>query len=193
MTLLSLLAIAVALAMDAFAVAVAAGLTLDRVTPRRTFRLAFHFGLFQALMPVLGWAAGLTVRSMIESWDHWLAFVLLAFVGGRMLWEAVRGGDGQREPRDPTRGWTLVVLSVATSIDALAVGLSLAVLGESIWVAALVIGLVALGFTAGGLHLGRLVGGLERLARFANVLGGLVLIAIGLRILWDHGALAWLR
>ena len=130
---------------------------------------------------------------MIESWDHWLAFVLLAFVGGRMLWEAVRGGDGQREPRDPTRGWTLVVLSVATSIDALAVGLSLAVLGESIWVAALVIGLVALGFTAGGLHLGRLVGGLERLARFANVLGGLVLIAIGLRILWDHGALAWLR
>ena len=193
MTLLSLLAIAVALAMDAFAVAVAAGLTLDRVTPRRTFRLAFHFGLFQALIPVLGWAAGLTVRSMIESWDHWLAFVLLAFVGGRMLWEAVRGGDGQREPRDPTRGWTLVVLSVATSIDALAVGLSLAVLGESIWVAALVIGLVALGFTAGGLHLGRLVGGLERLARFANVLGGLVLIAIGLRILWDHGALAWLR
>lgn len=192
MTLLSLLAIAVALAMDAFAVAVAAGLTLDRVTPRRTFRLAFHFGLFQALMPILGWAAGLTVRSAIERWDHWVAFVLLAFVGGRMLWEAHRGGEGAGERRDPTRGWTLVLLSVATSIDALAVGLSLAVLRVSIWVPALVIGIVAVAFTAGGMHLGRWVGGLERMARIANVVGGLVLIAIGLRILWDHGALGWL-
>jgi len=192
LSVFSLLAVAVALAMDAFAVAVAAGLTLDRVTPRRTFRLAFHFGLFQALMPILGWAAGLTVRTMIESWDHWLAFGLLVFVGGRMLWEALRGGDPDRERRDPTRGWTLVVLSVATSIDALAVGLSLSVLGVSIWVPALVIGLVALVFTAGGLHLGRLVGGLERLAQVANVLGGLVLMGIGLRILWDHGALSWL-
>jgi putative Mn2+ efflux pump MntP len=189
MTLLSLLAIAVALAMDAFAVAVATGLALDRVTPRRTFRLAFHFGLFQALMPILGWAGGLTVRDQIELWDHWVAFGLLAFVGGRMLWEAVRGEEGDREVRDPTRGWTLVVLSVATSIDALAVGLSLAVLQVSIWLPALIIGLVALGFTVGGLHLGRLVGGLERLARGANLLGGVVLLGIGGRILWEHGAL----
>ncbi len=193
MSLVSLLAIAVALAMDAFAVSVAAGLTLDRVTPRRTFRLAFHFGLFQALMPILGWAGGLTVRSLIEGWDHWVAFALLSLVGGRMLWEAWSDGGDEEERRDPTRGWTLVVLSVATSIDALAVGLSLALLGESIWVPALVIGLVAFGFTATGLHLGRWVGGLSRLARGANALGGLVLLAIGLRILWDHGALSgWL-
>ena len=190
MTLASTLAIAVALAMDAFAVSVAAGLALDRITPRRTFRLAFHFGLFQALMPILGWAGGLTVRSRIEAWDHWVALTLLAFVGGRMLWEAVRGGGSDDERRDPTRGWTLVVLSVATSIDALAVGLSLSVLQVSIWLPALVIGLVALAFTAAGLHLGRLVGGLDRLARAANVLGGLVLIGIGLHILWDHGAIS---
>jgi putative Mn2+ efflux pump MntP len=192
MSLASLFAIAVALAMDAFAVAIGAGLTLDRVTGRRTFRLAFHFGLFQALMPILGWAGGLTVRSLIESWDHWVAFGLLVVVGGRMLWEALGDEEDSREVRDPTRGWTLVVLSVATSIDALAVGLSLALLGVSVWLPALVIGLVALVFTAVGLHLGRLVGALPRLARGANALGGLVLMGIGLRILWDHGALRWL-
>ncbi len=91
MTPLALLAVA----MDAFAVSVATGLALPRVTLRHSFRLAFHFGLFQALMPILGWLGGLTVRAWIESFDHWVAFGLLAFVGGRMLWEALQGEDGE--------------------------------------------------------------------------------------------------
>ena len=146
-----LLALAVALAMDAFAVAVATGATLREVSGRQTFRLAYHFGLFQALMPVLGWAAGRTFSKSIEAFDHWAAFGLLAFIGGKMIWESFRP-EGTREGRDPTRGATLVLLSLATSMDALAVGLSLSLLGVSILWPACVIGAVCAAFTAGGLH-----------------------------------------
>jgi putative Mn2+ efflux pump MntP len=121
---ISLLALACALAMDAFAVAIVTGLTLSPITRRHVFRLAFHFGLFQALMPTLGWLAGAAFHRYISSFDHWIAFGLLSLVGGKMLWEALGGHQGERaEPNDPTSGWLLVALSVATSIDALAVGL----------------------------------------------------------------------
>ncbi|MGC8762416.1 MAG: manganese efflux pump MntP family protein [Acidobacteriota bacterium] len=182
----TLLALAAALAMDAFAVAVASGFSLGRVTGRHTFRLAFHFGLFQALMPVLGWWAGHTVASLLQRWDHWLAFGLLAFIGGRMVWGAVAGG-GETAGSDPTQGFSLVVLSVATSVDALAVGLSLSLLQVSILWPAAVIGGVCAAFTVAGLHLGRLAGGALRLGRWAEGAGGLVLLAIGLRILTEHG------
>lgn len=183
-----LMLIALALAMDASAVALAAGVALPSVTWRHTFRLAWHFGLFQALMPVAGWLLGLSFRSAIENYDHWIAFCLLALVGGRMIQEALSGKDDDAPRRDPTRGATLVMLSVATSIDALAVGLSLAVLNAPILVPSLVIGLTCLVLTAAGLHLGRAAGRVERLAHIAEILGGVVLIAIGLRILWEHGA-----
>lgn len=186
-----LLALAVALAMDAFAVAVASGIVLKTVDLRQTFRLSWHFGLFQALMPVIGWFLGLSVRSYIEDYDHWVAFVLLGYIGIKMIREAF-GDDECSEHRDPTRGMTLIMLSVATSIDALAVGLSLSMLGLSIWLPALVIGLVALLFTVIGLHLGRTVARARRIGRAAELLGGGVLIAIGLRILWEHGALDFL-
>lgn len=182
---LEVLAIAVALAMDAFAVAVATGLRL-RCSLAQTARMAGAFGLFQFAMPVLGWALGLSVRSYIEAFDHWVAFALLAFVGGKMLLEARKGGAD--ECGDPTRGGTLVLLALATSIDALAVGMSLAVLKVQIWQPAAVIGLVCLGMTAAGMHLGRLVvreG--STLAAKANLLGGLVLIGIGVKILFEHG------
>jgi len=188
-SLLEILAIAVALAVDAFAVAVAAGVMLRRVTRRQTFRLAWHFGLFQALMPILGWAAGRTVHRWIEAVDHWLAFGLLAVIGGRMIAGAVRGDEEEIKQPEPTRGWTLVVLSVATSIDALAVGLSLAFVRVRIWLPALVIGLVAGALTVAGLHLGGYVGRRLPLARYAAALGGLVLLGIGIRILIEHGAL----
>ena len=191
MPTLELIGIAVALAMDAFAVSVAAGVSLERVDFRRTFRLAWHFGFFQALMPVLGWLGGLTVRPLIEDYDHWLAFGLLAFVGGRMVVGAFRSEDDRSQKSDPTRGLTLVVLSVATSIDALAVGLSLAVLKISIWFPALVIGLVAAAFTTAGLHLGRTVGRAVRLSSYAEFLGGTVLLAIGLNILKGHGVFSF--
>ncbi len=189
---LTVIGIAVALAVDAFAVALAAGVTLPRVTWRHTFRLAWHFGLFQAGMTVLGWAAGVSVRSLIQSVDHWLAFGLLAFVGGHMIAEA-RSPDDERRPSDPTRGRILVMLSVATSIDALAVGLSLAVLHVPIRFPAAVIGVTALLFTAVGLHLGRLARAGSRIGNRVEIGGGLVLIGIGLRILYEHGVFDWLR
>ncbi|HET6494714.1 MAG TPA: manganese efflux pump MntP family protein [Thermoleophilia bacterium] len=181
---LTLIGIAIGLAMDAFAVAIGAGLTLGHVDARQTFRLAWHFGLFQAFMPILGWLAGLTVASWIAPIDHWIAFGLLAVIGGKMIYEALRHGDEERSRADPTKGWSLVLLSIATSIDALAVGLSLALLDVPIWYPAIVIGLVAGGFTAVGLHLGKRFGAL--LGRRMEIVGGVILIGIGLRILIEH-------
>ena len=186
MSLGTLLALAVALAMDAFAVAVASGVTLRTVNRRQTFRLAWHFGLFQGLMPWVGWALGRTFYTVVEAVDHWLAFGLLSAVGIHMLWTAFRPkGPGARV--DPTRGTAMVMLSLATSLDALAVGLSLSILGVSIGWPSLVIGLVAALFTAAGLHLGRLLGSAPRLGRWAVCGGGLILLALGVRILMQHG------
>jgi len=187
MDIATILLIAVALAVDAFAVAVAAGICLPRVGARRTFRLSWHFGLFQAGMNVIGWAVGVSVRSGIERFDHWLAFGLLCVVGGRMIQEALTGDEEERCERDPTRGGSLVLLSVATSLDSLAVGLSFAVLGVPVWRPALIIGLVAAILTAAGLHLGRLAGRASSLGRNAEIIGGVVLIAIGVKILYEHG------
>jgi manganese efflux pump family protein len=182
---LTLIGIAIGLAMDAFAVSLGVGLKLCTVDPRQTFRLSFHFGLFQALMPVLGWLLGLTFAGLIESVDHWIAFALLSAIGGRMLYEAFRGdGESVGAVSDPTKGLSLVVLSVATSIDALAVGLSLALLRVDIWYPALVIGLVAGALTFVGLRLGCRFGAL--LGRRMEAVGGVILILIGVRILFEH-------
>jgi manganese efflux pump family protein len=187
MPLLDIAAIAVALAMDAFAVSIAAGVTLKKVDRRQTFRLAWHFGFFQAMMPVIGWSAGLTVRQLIERWDHWIAFGLLACVGGNMLREAFHREKHARPAPDPSRGMTLVLLSVATSIDALAVGLSLSIINVAIWLPAGIIGVVAALFTAAGLQLGRRVGASSQLSAWAEAGGGSVLLLIGLNILREHG------
>lgn len=181
---LTLIAVAFGLAMDAFAVSIAAGLTLPRVTPRHVFRLAFHFGLFQFMMPVLGWAAGSRLATYVSAYDHWVAFVLLAFVGGKMLLDAREERKDPASQTDPTRGLTLVTLSVATSIDALAVGLSMAFMRVSVWIPSIVIGMVAAGVTAVGIHFGARLG--ARWGRWADITGGCVLIAIGGRILFEH-------
>ena len=183
MSLLSLIGIAFGLAMDAFAVSVAAGLTVGNVTPRHTFRLAFHFGLFQFLMPILGWLAGKELAELIRDYDHWLALALLGFVGGKMLWDGWQGESSQTAS-DPTRGLMLVTLSLATSIDALAVGLSMAFLNVSVWFPAIVIGCVAAGLTAIGISLGQRIG--TGVGRWAEVAGGCVLIFIGIRIVVTH-------
>jgi putative Mn2+ efflux pump MntP len=182
---LTILGIAVGLAMDAFAVAVATGLALDQVTGRHRFRLGFHFGLFQFLMPVLGWAAGNELIAYIRAYDHWVAFALLSLVGGRMLWESREPRKDRDGPRaDPTRGWSLVTLSVATSLDALAVGFSMAALGVSVWTPSVVIGLVTAALTILGLSFGTRLG--ARWERRAEVVGGLVLLGIGIKILVSH-------
>jgi putative Mn2+ efflux pump MntP len=184
--------LAIALAMDAFAVSIAAGVALKSASPRQTFRLAWHFGLFQAMMPVIGWSAGLTVRSRIEAYDHWVAFALLVFVAQGMLRSAFKGEQARADTKDPTKGMTMVMLSVATSIDALAVGLSLSMINVSIWTPALIIGLVAGVFTTAGMHLGKVIGSMTQLSRWAETTGGLVLLAIGVNILREHGVLDFL-
>jgi putative Mn2+ efflux pump MntP len=183
MNWLTIFGIALALAMDAFAVALAAGAVINPLTRRHLFRLGFHFGLFQALMPIGGWLVGMAVQKWIADYDHWIAFALLAVVGVRMIREAFEEHE-EKPVSDPTRGLTMVVLSVATSIDALAVGLSLAMLGVSVWLPAAVIGLVAGVLTVTGMLLGRRLGG--NWGRRVEVCGGLVLCAIGVKILLEH-------
>jgi putative Mn2+ efflux pump MntP len=185
MSWISLLALSVALAMDAFAVAIVTGLTLRPMTGRHVFRLAFHFGLFQALMPTIGWAAGKAVYSYIAAFDHWIAFCLLTLVGTKMVWEAARKNDTiESSVSDPTSGLSLFMLSVATSIDALAVGLSLALIGSAIVVPSVVIGLVAAAFTTIGMVLGQRVG--AGWGKRVQVFGGIVLIGIGIKIVMEH-------
>lgn len=182
MDLLTLLGTALALAMDAFAVSAAVSASLASVTGRHVFRLAFHFGLFQFLMPVCGWLGGSLVAQRLASVDHWLAFALLFVLGARMIWNA--SATEETQPRDPTRGFSLVLLSIATSVDALAIGLSLALLEVRIWFPAVVIGLVAGALTVVGTLVGKRVG--PALGAWAGRLGGVVLIGIGTRILYQH-------
>ncbi len=187
--LVNIFAIAVALAMDAFAVSIATGVSLKDVSSRQTFSLSWHFGLFQAIMPIIGWSAGLSIRTYIEHYDHWVAFGLLAFVGIKMIKEAFQHDKAEKQRKDQTKGMTLVMLSIATSIDALAVGFSISILKASIWVPALIIGLVAGMFTVVGLQIGQRIGGATRISLYAETIGGIVLIAIGFNILHEHGAL----
>lgn len=181
---LTSLALGVGLSMDAFAVATAASVSLQPVSRRQVFRLAFHFGLFQAMMPVLGWLSGRAAHEIVADWDHWVAFGLLAFIGGKAIMDALIGADEASERSDPTRGLSLVIFSVATSIDAFAVGLSLAMAGTSIWQPALVIGVVTATLTTVGMLIGSKLGGW--FGRGAEITGGVVLILIGVRILVEH-------
>lgn len=177
--------LAVALAMDAFAVSIGVGIQLKKISIRQTFRLSYHFGLFQALMPILGWSFGSAIRQFTESYAHWIAFGLLALVGANMLREALSEKDEDEQPKDATKGITLVALSVATSIDALAVGLSLSMLDVSILQPALIIGVVACAFTIFGMHMGRKIAQFEKVSLYAEILGALVLWGIGFHILWE--------
>ena len=183
MDFLTLLFIAIALGIDAFAVSLSAGAYLVKADARQTFRLSFHFGLFQALMPILGWLAGTGFVSLIESVDHWIAFTLLAVIGGRMMYNSFKGED-QSFQRDVTKGWSLVSLSLATSIDALAVGLSLSMISVDIVFPAVVIGIVAAAMSLIGIRLG------ERISHIVGThmefIGGLVLILIGVKIVIEH-------
>ena len=187
MSLLSSLAVAIALALDAFAVSVSAGASLRRVDIGHYLRMALTFGVFQAAMPVIGWTLGISVRSWIEAWDHWIAFGLLLLVGLNMLREAFGGEEEGERGGDPSRGATLLLLAVATSIDAMAVGLSFSMAGISVWMPALVIGLVCAVLTALGIKLGSSLGRSELLGGKAEVLGAFVLIGIGVKILHEHG------
>lgn len=184
MSLFAIIGIAVGLAMDAFAVALSSSVIIGNVTGRHVFRLGFHFGLFQALMPILGWLAGSSIQQYIYKWDHWIAFGLLSFIGIKAIIGAFKPPEERSRRLDPSRGVSLITLSVATSIDALAVGLSFAMLGVKIWYPALIIGLITGAITIIGIFIGKYVGRI--LGRPVEILGGLVLIAIGVSILIEH-------
>jgi putative Mn2+ efflux pump MntP len=179
------LGLALALAMDCFSVALGLACGLRGLNSRQSLRLAAFFGGFQFMMPVLGWLAGEKLVRLIGSFDHWVAFGLLALVGGKMIFEAFRLDEQAKAGRpDQTKGWPLLILSVATSIDALAVGLSLSLIGLPVVRSALVIGAGSFAMTIAGARLGPVVG--RAAGRWAEVLGGAVLIGIGVRILLGH-------
>lgn len=180
---LALLGTAVALGADAFAVSAAVAAGLPEVTLRHTFRLTWHFGLFQGLMTLLGWFGGEGLSAYTFGMNYWIAAGLLFFLGVKMIYESRRPEERTRD-FDPTRGWSLVGLSVATSLDALAVGISLSLIGVSIWMPALAIGLAALVMSFVGTRLGKTAG--IWLGRWAERVGAIVLIAIGIRIVSDY-------
>lgn len=195
MAFTAILLLAVALAMDAFAVSIASGIQLRTVTVAQTLRMGLAFGGFQFFMPVAGWFVGAGAQPYIEKYDHWVAFFLLAVLGCKMLHEAWQSRNGEDDAcrSDPTGLGSLVVLGIATSLDALAVGLSMAFLNMDVWGPAIVIGLVCFAFTALGMQLGRLACRLPVLAGLgskANALGGIVLLCIGLSILYEHNVFA---
>ncbi|MEG4532410.1 manganese efflux pump MntP family protein [Microcoleus sp. D2_18a_D3] len=171
------------LAADAFAVAVSSGLAIKHMKVNKALKIALFFGGFQALMPVIGWLIGLSFSFLITPIDHWIAFGLLSFIGGRMIYESLQGEECEKK-FNPLDTGTLITLSVATSIDALAVGIGFAVLKDSIALAVTAIGFITFFLAFAGVFIGHKCGNL-----FANkieILGGAILIFIGSRILFMH-------
>jgi putative Mn2+ efflux pump MntP len=180
---LSIFFIAIGLSADCFAVALSAGITIKEHTLTRVSRLSFSFGFFQALMLVLGWLAGRTIVDFIADYDHWVAFALLTFISGRMFWEAFHPEHEERDV-DITRGWLLLTSSVATSIDSLVVGLSFAFLEVNMALASPIVGTVSFIVTVVGFVLGKRIS--KSMGKRAEILGAIILLAIGLRILLTH-------
>lgn len=181
--MLEIFLIAVSLALDAFAVSVSSGISVPGFGWKQALKMGLYFGVFQAAMPLIGWFLGSSLSIYIVAVDHWIAFALLALIGGRMVWGTLKGGEEEEAPTDLSAG-RLVMLAIATSIDALAVGISMAFMDVQIGVAATVIGLVAFVLSVVGGLAGRKLGGLFQ--QKAELVGGLVLIGIGIKILVEH-------
>jgi len=184
MSLVTIFLLAVGLGVDAFSVAIGIGAANNHSRSwQPILRLASSFGMFQFVMPIIGWLAGLTVVGIIANYDHWVAFTLLAYIGSKMIWEAL-SKDEEKETNDQTKGLPLLLLSIATSIDALAVGFSFSLLKTDIILPALIIGVVCFLMTVTGMLFGK---GLARIfGKKVGIFGGLVLIAIGVKILVEH-------
>jgi putative Mn2+ efflux pump MntP len=179
------------LSMDAFAVSVSSGISIPGLRRFHAVRASLSFGLFQFVMPLAGWFLGRFFAVYINAVDHWIAFGLLALIGGKELWEALPekaapepGGPARRDPSDIRKILPLLNLSAATSIDALAVGISLSVMGHSIWFSAAIIGVITFLVCLCGFEFGRRLGLLFR--KGARIAGGLILIGIGVKILVEH-------
>jgi putative Mn2+ efflux pump MntP len=183
MHLAVILFIAIGLSMDAFAVSIVAGSVCRDLKVRHALRMALFFGGFQAVMPIIGFLAGLGLKSFISAYDHWIAFGLLVLVGGKMIYESLKIGAAEKN-LDPSNLLVLLALSVATSIDALAIGITLSVLTTSILGAAGIIGLVTFALSYAGILIGKRFG--HFFESKIEIIGGLILIAIGVKILVEH-------
>ncbi len=190
MNLITIVAIAVGLSMDALAVSISSGAAIQQMHIRHALRIGFYFGFFQGLMPLLGWTLGGLAAEFVDTAGHWIAFTLLLIIGLKMIWEArkIRPECDDDEMKDPLNFWVLIMLSVATSIDALAVGVSLSLLHNPILMPILVIGGITCIISFGGTYLGMYVcdRGSEKFTARVEILGGLILIGIGLNILLGH-------
>lgn len=188
MGIIEIFLVGVGLSMDAFAVSICKGLGMRRVNYAHALIIALFFGAFQGLMPLVGWALGSSFAAYIEPVDHWIAFALLVFVGAKMLWDALRGegGEGASCQIDQSRldYRELFMLAIATSIDALAVGIGFAFLQIDIWSAVVIIGLTTFVLSFAGVVVGNRFG--ARYERPSAIIGGVVLIAIGCKILLEH-------
>lgn len=183
MSFIEILLVAIGLAADAFAVSVSVGSSGIVSDKRSSIRLSFHLGLFQFLMPIIGWYAGSKFSFFIKEFDHWIAFFILFYIGAKMIIEG-RKGEEEKIQKNLTKGMSMVIVSIATSIDALAMGLSLAFLNITIFYPSVVIGIVTfilavIGFEAGAKLKGHFGKGVE-------IFGGVVLIGVGVKILLSH-------
>lgn len=183
MDIINTFGIAVGLAMDAFAVSIAAGAVICVIRFRYAFKIGITFGLFQFIMPILGWFLALQIKQLIGQFDHWIAFVLLLIVGGRMIYESFRIDERKSRFVLLSVGW-LIAMGLATSIDALIIGVTFALLGSLIILPSIVIGIVAFSFSFIGFVLGCRIGHLFE--NKVEIAGGIILIGIGLKILIQH-------
>lgn len=185
MGLVELFLIAVGLSLDAFAVAIGKGLSMRRLNMKQAAVIALFFGGFQALMPLIGWALGSQFSRLVASIDHWIAFALLAFIGGKMIVDAIRGGDDDVEETDaPLDVRELLLLAIATSIDALAMGVTFAFLQVDIVFSATLIGITTFALSFGGVAIGHVFG--ARWKKPSTLAGGIILVCIGTKILLEH-------
>lgn len=183
MEILMVLFLAIGLSFDSFAVSVCSGLNLPHIRFFQAARIAISLALFQALMPLIGWMIGNSIKGLIEPVDHWIAFGLLGLIGGKMITESFLGTE-EREIKNPLLWKVIIMLSLATSIDALAVGFSFATLLDKIFLVAFIIGLVTFIASMLGILLGKKTG--PRINQYAEVMGGSILIIIGTKILVEH-------
>lgn len=183
--ILTILLIAFSLSFDSFAVSVTSGLSLCRKHLKFSdaFKIAITLAVFQALMPLIGWLLGSTVKDFIQEADHWIALALLSFLGVRMIIEGTKP-IGEKKIKNPTQWKVLITMAIATSIDALAVGISFAFLYESIVLPVIIIGIITFLVSLAGIYMGKNAG--KKIASKAEILGGVILIAIGLKIFIEH-------
>jgi putative Mn2+ efflux pump MntP len=183
MEFLTVFLLAVGLSFDSFAVSVCSGLNLPQIKFRQAAKIAVFLALFQAVMPLIGWLVGNSIKSLIEPVDHWIAFGLLSLIGGKMIIESFIDSDA-REIRNPLDIKVILTLSLATSIDALAIGFSFATLLSKILVAVLIIGFVTFAASMLGILIGKKTG--PSINRYAEIFGGVILLLIGAKILIEH-------